>query len=222
VEMAAEVEPNSTLLFSEMARLHLMCGAARQANRYLSPRAVAACPSGEDPRDVTELIERQIENIRSVLRKHPNHADLHYRLGLLLRQKGDLEGAIGAYREAIGINPDYGSAVIKLGLALKEAGRDEAAVDCLKRALQVDPESIDVHYQLGLLFADRGEFLSALKSFGEAIKGDPRNVDFHAHLALALQNMGLLDRADACWQTLCAVAAHSEKGRSLLGQIGGL
>ena len=62
---------------------------------------------------------------------------------------------------------------------------------------------MDLHYQLGLIFADRNDFAQALERFEFAASKEPQNYDYVANLALALQNMGLLDRAQAAWQTLC-------------------
>jgi tetratricopeptide (TPR) repeat protein len=218
-EMAAGIEPNSTLLFSEAARLQLMVSAAEQARRYTCPRSIAAQPEGPPYDDVASMIDTQIGNIRCGLRLHPNHADLHYRLGLLLRHSGDLHGAIEAFQQAISINPNYVKALTKLGLALQEAGQTKAAVGAFQRALAIDPETLDLHYQVGLIFADRGEFALALERFEHAARQAPEKVDYVANLALALQNMGLLDRAAASWQTLCELTRYTREGADLLERV---
>ena len=101
-EMAAGIEPNSTLLFSEIARLQLKVSAAQQARAYLEPSAIAQAPQGPPEAKVRDLVDQQIHNVRAVLCEHPHHADLHYRLGLLLRQSGDLSGAIASFHRQNG------------------------------------------------------------------------------------------------------------------------
>ncbi|MCH8966058.1 MAG: tetratricopeptide repeat protein, partial [Planctomycetes bacterium] len=219
--MASDIEPNSTLLFGETARLQLMASAAHQVHRYLSPPTVAARPGGPLDNDVVDLIDTQRDNVRTALCAHPHHADLHYRLGLLLRHQGDLSGSIEAFREALKINPEYTKAGTKLGLALRESGRFDEAIEAFERTLQLDPNAIDLHYQLGLIFADRGEFALALDRFEEATAKVPNKVDYVANLALALANMGLLDRASATWQTLCDVAEYTREGQALLTAVSG-
>ena len=216
LEMAAEVEPNSTVLFSEMARLQLRVSVAEQARKYLSPRAIAAAPDGPPDDDVSAMVQRQIANLRSSLRQHPNHADLHYRLALLLRHEDDLTGAIEALRHAVSINPQYLKALITLALTLRQTGQTDEAMNVLKRALEVDPKSVELHYQLGLMFADKNEFAVALDRFEYAAGKEPRNLDYAANVALALQNMGLIDRAKASWQTLCDVAQETHRVSHLL------
>ena len=66
------------------------------------------------------------------------------------------------------------------------------------------------------MFADAQQFGLALEQFEDAVAEDPRNIDIHANIALALQNMGLLDRAAAGWQTLCEMAPETEAGRATL------
>jgi superkiller protein 3 len=207
-EMAADVEPNSTLLFSETARLHLQSSVNRQIDQYLAPIHVTAdLPATGGP--VADLVDRQIERHRAALAEHPNYADLHYRLGLLLKHRGDVTEAIDCFRQATAINPSFAKGQIQLGLSLHANGQSDEAIKILQGATQADHETVDLHYQLGLIFADRRQFAQAIEQFELAMaKGTP-NIDFHANLALALQNIGLVDRAEACWEALSALATES-------------
>ncbi len=217
-DQAAVVEPNSTLLFSEVAKLQLKCEAERQANMYLAP--ISPQPAtGQKKSAIGDLLDRQIERHHHALESRPNYADLHYRLGLLLRQRGDIIEAIHHFRIAVQINPRYSSAAIKLGVALREIGREDESIDVLRDALHAKPDDIALHHQLGLIFADQNKFNLAMEQFESAVRQDGRNIDLHANIALALQNMGLLDRAGAAWETLCDVAASSEEGLALLSTI---
>ena len=217
-EMAAGVEPNSTLLFSEMARLHLRAGAAREADKYLSPQTLAPAGGEAAPGPTGDLVTWQIERHQAVIKQRPHYADLHYRLGVLLRHCRRNDEAVDAFRAAVRINPNYEKALTKLGVLLHELGRSDEAVDTLKRALALDPESADLHYRLGLIFADRHKFALAHQQFEYAARHDPQNLEYNANLALALQNMGLLDRADASWQLICEVASQTEEGRALVAK----
>ncbi|MBK8269529.1 MAG: tetratricopeptide repeat protein [Planctomycetes bacterium] len=85
----------------------------------------------------------------------------------------------------------------------------DEAVDVLKSAIDTQPGYVDLHYQLGLIFAQRQQFQMAIEHYESAVGGNPNNVEFQANLALALQNMGLLDRANASWQLVCNLAPDS-------------
>jgi tetratricopeptide (TPR) repeat protein len=216
LEMAAQIEPNGTLLFSELARLQLRVSAAENMNKYLSPQAIGASPAGPSDQEVSGFVQRQIAKLQAALRQHPDHADWHYRLGLLLKSEGELSGAIDAFRHAVAINPHYLKALTKLALALREAGQLDGAIRTLKRAVEVDPQSIDLHYQLGLMFADKNEFSLALDRFECAVSQEPHNLDYLANVALALQEMGLVDRATAGWRTLCQVAQATSEASAVV------
>ncbi len=220
IEMAARIAPNSSMLFSETARLQLQSAVGRQAVEYLDPITPPSPDALAGP--VDSLLDGQIMRHAAALNEHPNHADLHYRYGLLLRERGRFDDAIGAFRRALEINPNYVKATVKLGLALMENGSREEAVDTLQKALKDDPRDVELHYQLGLVFADGQKFSLALEQFDEALTHDPRNLDIHANVALALQNMGLLDRATMSWQTLCETAPSSERGKAVLQAVDGM
>lgn len=218
-ELACSLEPNSSTLFSEIARLQLKVCAATQAQSYLAVEAIKDAPKGPLGPKFRDLLDEQIHNLSTAIREHPGYADLHYRLGLLYRHKGELMSAIESFRAAVAINPTYSKAIIKLGLALRDAGRVQPAIDVLRRALDVDPEAIDLHYQLGLLYADRGEFRAAVHHFELACEANPDNADFQGNLALALQNMNLMDRAEGAWNALAEALPKTSRGRSILQEL---
>ena len=156
---------------------------------------------------------------RAAAAARPNYADLHYRLGLLLKQRGEVSDAVDCFRLATDINPNYTKALIQLGLSLHDLGQTHEGIAALTRAFETDHKSIDLHYQLGLMFADREQFAMAIERFEQALAAEPRNIDFHANLALALQNMGLIDRATGTWHTLCDLALETPAGRDTIRRI---
>ncbi len=194
-EMAGGISGNSTLLFSEIARMELQATAGSQSKKHLDPANIATHPQGPVDESVATLIDGQIETLRKMLQETPGHADRHYRLGVLLESKGDLEAALDAYDEAVTINPQYLKAQTRRSLALHRLGRFQEATVVAKCALDIDPESVELHYQLGLLFADQRRFSAAMDEFDFAAAYQPSSADYTAHLAIALQHMGLLDRA---------------------------
>ncbi|MFQ5501598.1 MAG: tetratricopeptide repeat protein [Phycisphaerae bacterium] len=210
-DMARNIEPNSTLLFSEVARMQLKADAVMESEKYLSADMNESTSVEPTPPEEIDLISQQIQRLRAAIQSKPRHADLHYRLGLLLKNRGQIEEAVEAFREAVVINPCYMKALIKLGLALKELGRTDEAIEQFKQATLAQPDYIDLHYQLGLLFAQRYQFEIAVEHFEHAAEGNPENIDFQSNLALALQNMGLIDRANASWQLVCDLAPDSEQ-----------
>lgn len=210
-DLAASLEPNTTLLYSEAARLQLRAAENEQAlSEEKASDGTTIFASADDGVDETDFLNDTIRRHEQVLLNKPHYADLHYRHGLLLRQVGRYREAIQAFRNALTINPNYLKALIKLGVCLKEAGADEEAIEIFRRALILDTKFVDVHYQLGLLFAQRSQFDLAVEHFEHAVAGNSSSVAFRQNLALALQNIGMVDRAAETWKSICEMSRESQ------------
>ena len=216
LELAAALEPNTNLLFAEMARLQLKVALAQKAQKEFLPEQ-----DDKSSREMDQLLDLQIERHRQGLRENPNHADLHYRYGLLLRGKGRNDEAIKCFRQALEINPSYIKAKIKLGISLRDRGDLDEGIEQLCQALEIKPEYADLHYKLALMYCDRIQFALAVEHFELALDENPDNTNIHANLALALQNMGLIDRARASWRAVCELEPQSpmafQAQRELIG-----
>ena len=57
----------------------------------------------------------------------PNDATLHYNVGVIKQQQGDIEGAKAAYKESIRLDPENGNSYLNLGLAMLEKDKDIVA-----------------------------------------------------------------------------------------------
>jgi superkiller protein 3 len=205
-DLAASLEPNTTLLFSEATRLRLRCA---DDGDNAGAAETAPATDEQDAPDPETLLRDAIRRHEQALRATPRYADLHYRHGLLLRQAGRPLEAIAAFRRAVEINPNYTKALLKLGVCLKELGRASEALAAFRQALSVQPRDVKVHYELGLLFAQRNRFDLAVEHFEVALGGDAENLAFRQNLALALQNIGMVDRAAATWRSICELARQT-------------
>jgi len=200
-DLAAAVEPNSTLLVREMARLQLksVLGPGptdRQARPAEQPLQQAAGPPTGD------LLKLQLDRHAEQVAAEGDHADLRYRYGVLLKADGRLTEALDQFDKAIELNPCYTQAIIKKGITLQELRRDAEAIAAFKRALELEPEYVDLHYWLGLLYTDGRQFHEAVKHVEEAQENAAAGQAIRARLAMNLQNMGLMDRAAATWRSL--------------------
>ncbi len=202
-DLAAAVEPNSTLLLSEMARLQLKVAVAEEYARNFDTEVERDQDDPVDP-DVEneQIVQRQLRRHAEEIHKHPEHADLRYRYGVLLRSEGRLGDARDQFAKAVDINPCYLKARIKLGITLQELGRVDEAIEQFKQAMELQPTYVDMHYRLGLLYTDRRQFEHAVRHMEAASAGAPGNDQIRANLALSLQNMGLMDQAAATWRSL--------------------
>ena len=199
-DLAGSIEPNSTLLLSEMARLTLKAVIAEE--HYGGMDHEPASDMAEMELDNDDLLAQQIDAHAEQVALHPDYADLQYRYGVLLRSQGQLGDAQEHFQRAIEINPGYVQALIKLGITHQELGHEEEAIVAFRSVLEIEPHYVDVHYRLGLLHTNRRQFLEAVEHMEHAANGQPDNPDIRAGLALSLQNMGLMDRSVATWRSL--------------------
>jgi len=194
-DLAASLVPNSTLLFFETNRLYLK--ADRQTH---APVAFAEL-------EQDDLLEEAVCRHRQILLAQPRRADVHYRLGMLLRQFGDFSGAVEAFRQAVALAPTHAQALIKLGITLWENGQTQEALSAFCRALTLDEQQAELHYQLGLLFAQRNRFDLTVEHVEATFDSEAAWAEFHHNLALALASIGMVDRADAAWRSTCELSA---------------
>lgn len=192
-DLAASLEPSTTLLFSETMRLQLQS----------EPQFAHDVEDDASPVQHDTLLQEAVRRHQQAIANAPNHADVHYRYGLLLRQLGRHGEATQAFRNAVSINPMYTKALIKLAICLKESGAVDEAIEIFRRALELDGRFVDVHYQLGLLFAQRNQFDLAVEEFEHALTDEMSGPSFRDNLVLALQQIGLVDKAAATWRSIC-------------------
>ena len=183
LRMATRLEPNSALLFSEVARI-----------RGQFKRGRAGAP------DADHWIDDAANAYREQLDGHANHAQWHYQLGQLLSHAGDGAAATEHYREAVTINPAYQKAWIKLALLHGDAGESQEAFRAVGFALNPDAELIRLHYQLAIIFTLPTRFDICLDQLEGKADAKRPLADARANVQLALENLGLLDPVASGWQ----------------------
>jgi tetratricopeptide (TPR) repeat protein len=114
--------------------------------------------------------------MEEALRRSPDRADHHLRLGIIRRQAGDLERAAESLQMAITQDPRLVEARIQLGLSLRDLKRYQEALDVLKDAVRDMRESdeavAEVQTALGEVYEAMELTDYAEHSFKLAVKND--------------------------------------------------
>ena len=87
--------------------------------------------------------------------------------------KGDLEGAVRRYSEALVIMPDYADAHYNLGNTLALRGETASAIRHLFDAVRIMPGWAKAHFDLGNLLAGQERLDEAIHHLSEAIRLGP-------------------------------------------------
>ena len=133
----------------------------------------------------------------------PNYAGAYSNLGIALHGKGQLDEAIAACRQAIGLKPDFAEAHSNLGNALRDKGQVDEAIASYQQAIALRPAWAMPRVILGQLLREQGRFEEARLAFQQAAECEPNNPDAHYRLGVALTDKGQLDEAiAACSQAI--------------------
>lgn len=111
--------------------------------------------------------------------------ELHYNLGYVLHQKGELVRSGVAYRQAIALDPTFAQAHYGLAVVLGAQGRYEAAIDRYKQVIALQP-SAKAYNNLGCILAEQGQIAEALQMYRQALALEP-SATLHSNFGKAIE-----------------------------------
>jgi tetratricopeptide (TPR) repeat protein len=199
LSLAAAIQPNSSLLFTETAILQFK---ARLSGNPL-------CGDVDVVDDSAGLTDTVIAAHCQQIQHRPQNPDLHYRLGVLLMNVGRLAHAISSFQTALQLNPAYTRATSKLAVCLYEAGRKAEALEQLTGPHCLDRDTLELHYKTALLYCDKVKFASSLINLERHLENNFSSPDATVNISIILQNLGLLDRVTTTWDNLADTADHA-------------
>ncbi len=162
------------------------------------------------------------------------------RIGQLLLDAGDVDGALTPLTQALEIRPDDVPTVLFIADAHIAARRFQQAQDLLDRTMNAmkqrrSPELASLRHRMARLSAAAGDAQARLEWLNSALEADMNNGDVASELAVVAQNMGQLDialkalraitmlktdcpmsRAEAFYRQAVIVAQKGEPRRAVL------
>ena len=123
---------------------------------------------------------------RDTLQKNAGAWIAHNNLANILKERGQLDQAIGHYRQALLLKP--GSAQIHLNLADAHQARGEsaAALRHYRRALKAKPDRVETHLKLGNALLGQNAIAEAIEHYRQALRLAPNLALAHSNLGAAL------------------------------------
>lgn len=124
--------------------------------------------------------------LRRAAERAAHRFDLHAALALILRETGDIDGAIACYRKSIEIKPTYAPAFNGMGAAYFALGNWGAALEAYSHAARLAPGDADPISNMGSAFFNLGMDDKSILCSRRAIDLAPDFVEAHFGLAVAL------------------------------------
>jgi tetratricopeptide (TPR) repeat protein len=122
---------------------------------------------------------------------------------------GRIKDAIESFKTALEINPVYTRAKSKLAVCLFEGDRKSEALKYLTISDGLDKDTLELHYRTALLYCDKVKFASSLINLERHLENNFTCPDASVNISIVLQNLGLLDRVTAMWESLSDTANHA-------------
>jgi tetratricopeptide (TPR) repeat protein len=110
-------------------------------------------------------------------------ANLHLRIGQVLRHSGQLDQSIQHLSEAIRLAPDRLEPYLELGLARKERREYQQALQIFERATIIAPDDPRAPYQAGLALKESKDYKSSETMLRRAVSLAPNDLTIRRQLA---------------------------------------
>jgi len=163
---------------------------------------------------------------RKVLEVRPDNPDAQHLLGVIARQSGRPDVAVGLIERAIALNGGNPTYHANLGTALEALGKRDDAIAAYRRALEIKSDYPEALFELGAALEMDGQIAEAATCFARAVAVKPDFVEAHYRQGVVLRLLGRTKEAVAAEQRVLALQpdhaeAHVEIGRGLrnLGRL---
>ena len=154
-----------------------------EQNRLDSPVQIALKEQNEAPqRTEVEALLLEAENalrrfdrpaaiatLRRALRVGGSVSLVHMRLGLLLRDHGDSQGAVEQFTAATEAQPGYSDAWRERGINEARMTKNASGEDAIREAIRLNPEDFDALASLGGILRKTGRLEEALTMYQRAV-----------------------------------------------------
>ncbi|HEX7379880.1 MAG TPA: tetratricopeptide repeat protein [Pirellulales bacterium] len=133
-------------------------------------------------------------------------------------QAGNVEQAVGLYRQVLLKEPNNAQAWYLMGAAFAQLGQHDDARASLRQATGVNPWHIEAHNHLGVVLAQQALLDEAIGSFRRALELRPDHLEALNNLGLALLRQDKPSEAIAIFQRALAIKPDDDKARHNLNR----
>ena len=155
----------------------------------------------------------------SLLPVAPQHAGLHYLIGLAALGLKRIPHALEGLQRAVQLDPGRAEYVAQFAKVLSMVNRSADAVAMVDRALKLSPLDAPTLDTLGVVLSRANQHGRAREQYQRAVDLLPYHADFRHNLAKALTFLGDLDAAERELNRCAELAPHSWYVHLTLAQL---
>jgi tetratricopeptide (TPR) repeat protein len=136
---------------------------------------------------------------RKTIATAPSSARAHYNLGVVLKEREDLRGALQAFQSAAAANPSYGYSYTGMAEVYLQWMQLREALTYAQQGRDLRPQWPWAHFILGQVYFRSGEPLPAISAFEQAVVLRPDLLPAYMTLAELYRTLGDEEKAKE-WQ----------------------
>ena len=143
----------------------------------------------------------------------------YFNLALEKQNRGDKQGAINDYNEAIRLNPNYAEAYNNRGLAKNNIGNRQGAMLDYNEAIRVNPKYSLAYYNRGLVKYKLGDKHGAIADYNKSIRLNPDFAEVYNSRGIAKRHLNdihasLIDYSEAISLSPNYAIAYNNRGNA--------
>lgn len=152
--------------------------------------------------------KKTLKELKSDVKKNPEHAEPNLELGNYYFEKGNVEEGLPYLIKGLELSSEFADGKNLLGTIYFGRGENKKAEECFLKAIELDPDLADAYYNLGILNESMGDRWAAIENFRKATEINPKNPLSFNNLAIEYIHLDMWQEAEACLKN--AIGADSQ------------
>lgn len=168
---------------------------------------------------ISESTDSETEQqLLQAVKRNPEDGQLHFQLGMLYLQKGDLDNALKALQTASELLPDSPEVHHALGKVWHHKGLFDKAIVEYQASLSL-AETPECHYDLGTAYHSSGKLKEALSEYEAALRMQPSFAEVHQNLGALYLQQGQLELAKNSFLSVLRIKQNDAVALAGLGSV---